>query len=382
MRKIDITPDQRLLVDAADRYLRDNYSFEQRSARLKKEAEPRIWRDFADLGWLGLGFDPDNGGSGGTMLDLSLLLEGFGRHLVTEPFVATVALAGRMIERHGSPAQVEKWIPPLVEGRLRASLAIAEPDSGYDMRRISCSVTDGRMNGRKSVVLGADEADLLLIPARLSDADGTVGILAVERDRPGISIRDYRTIDGRGAAEIELSDVAVSSADLVGTPEAGASMLEEAALAGTVALLGEAVGVLDGAVATTASYLNMRRQFDRPLSSFQALRHRVADMFVLKEEVKALCRLAADSFDTETGAERQAAIAAAAAYAGRFGRQVCEEAVQMHGAIAITDEYVVGHYLKRMILIDRYFGDVDVQMDIYVANAVPFAGRGFAKPFA
>jgi len=372
MRKIEITPDQRMLVDAAERYLRDNYGFEQRAARLEKGGDDRVWADFASMGWLGLTFHEDNGGSGGIMLDLALLLESFGRHLVVEPFLPSVVLAGRLIERHCSPEQKVRWIAPLIDGTLKATLAFTEPQAGYALSHVACAVENGRLNGRKSVVLGADESDLLLLPARWNS---DTAIVAIERERPGVSLRPYRTIDGRGAAEISLENVPITEADLIGRPGEGLAMLEEAALAGMVALLAEAVGVLEGAVSTTAGYLNIRKQFDRPLSSFQALRHRVADMFVLKEETKALCRLAADAFDAETGPARRAAISGAAAYVGRYGRHICEEAVQLHGAIAITDEYVVGHYLKRIIMIDRYFGDSDFQMDTYLANASPFAQR-------
>lgn len=374
MRKIEITPDQSMLAQAAERYLRDNYSFEDRAARLAGPAEGRIWSDFADMGWLGLPFGPGHGGSGGSMLDLALLLEHFGRRLVVEPFIPTVVLAGRLLERHGSQQQIARWLPHLLDGRMKAALAVTESDAGYCPAQVATAQQDGRMSGHKSVVLGGDEAGLLILPVRWG-ATQDIALVAIERDRPGITVRPYRLIDGRGAAEVVLADVPVSEADLIGHPADGLEMLEEAMLAGTVALLGEAVGVLEGAVSTTAAYLNMRRQFDRPLSSFQALRHRVADMFVLKEETKALCRMAADAFDSESGNARLAAVAGAAAYVGRFGRRICEEAVQLHGAIAITDEYVVGHYLKRIIMIDRFFGDSDVQMDAYIASAAPFAAR-------
>jgi alkylation response protein AidB-like acyl-CoA dehydrogenase len=375
MRGIAITPEQAMMQEVARRYLRDEYGFSRRSRGIASPLgfDAAQWQVFADMGWLGLPFPTAYGGSGGSVFDLALLMQVFGEGLVIEPYFSTVALAGLLLLRCGDVTQIDRLLPALVSGKIKLALAWAEPGAGHVSTSVATVATrrDGgwRLNGHKAVVLDAPSADHLIVSGRTAgtrDERHGISLFLVDRAAPGAALRSYPTIDGRRAADIFLVDVDIPDAMVLGPPDHAAGALEDVLLDATAAMLGEGVGVLEAAVATTCSYLNMREQFGRKLSSFQALRHRVADLYIAKEEVKALVLLAASVAASSPPAARIAAMAAAKAMTGRTGRWICEEAVQLHGAIGITDEYVVGHYLKRIIAIDRLFGDADQHLQAYI----------------
>ena len=371
---IELSLEQSMLQDAAARYLERSYSFQERQRILASgtELDTDKWRDYADMGWLGLPLPEGEGGAGGDALDLFLLSQAFGKALVVEPFLATVVLGGMTVATAGTAAQRARILPGLIAGQTLLAFACAEPQGGYDLFDVETQAKrDGDgfvVSGFKSVVLGAASAHFLIVSARTAgsrqDRQG-VSLFLVDRSAPGVTLRPYGTIDGRRAAEVKLDGVRLGMDDVLGELHGAAGHIERARTLGTVALLGEAVGCLEGALACTIEYLKNRQQFGQPLSRFQALRHRVADLYVAKEETRALCLLAAQGCArSEPGAAR--AVAAAKAWVGRTGRRAAEEAVQLHGAVAITDEYMVGHYLKRVIAIDRMFGDTGEALDHYL----------------
>lgn len=372
--QIELSPEQRMLQDAAARYMEKAYSFQERQRILASgtELDAGKWQDYARMGWLGLPLPESEGGGGGDALDLFLLSEAFGKALAVEPYLATVVLGGMSISAGGTTAQRARILPGVIAGQTLLAFACAEPQGGYDLFDVQTQARregDGFiLSGHKSVVLGAASAHTLIVSARTAGPrHGREGLtlFLVERSAPGVSLRPYGTIDGRRAAELKLQDVRIGTDGILGELHGAAGTIERARTLGTIALLGEAVGCLEGALACTIDYLQNRQQFGQPLDRFQALRHRVADLYVAKEETRALCLLAAHACArNEPGAA--GAVAAAKAWVGRTGRRAAEEAVQLHGAIAITDEYVVGHYLKRVIAIDRMFGDTGEAMDQYL----------------
>lgn len=373
--QIKLSPEQEMLEESAARYLRDRYNFSERT-RIIASAEgydKSKWRDFAGMGWLGLAFPEEYEGSGGTMFDVMLLMKAFGRSLVVEPFISSIVLGGLTILGAGNDEHKRKFLPQIASGRLQIALGFAEPHAGYDAHDISTTARPHgngfRLEGRKAVVLGAPSADYLIVSARTSgaqcDAQG-ISLFIFERSTPGVTLRSYQTIDGRCAAEVILDDVHLGGDQLLGEAGCAAPIIDEVLMAGRVAVLGEAVGSLYGAVDQTIEYLNTREQFGRKLATYQALRHRVADMYILTREADALAGLAAQAFVHEQGAARFGAISGAKAYVGEEGRWVAENAVQLHGAIAIADEYIVGHYLKRIVAIDRLFGDVEHNLDAFM----------------
>jgi len=368
MLQVRLTPEQSMLQETARRYLQEAYRFADRARVIASPLgyDTARWRTFAEFGWLGLPFPERHGGSGGSSLDLVVLLREFGRALVVEPYLSTM-LGGLAVLAGGRPDQQGRLLPPLVAGELQLALALFEPQSGYDIRSVNASakrVSSGwRLHGHKAVVLGAPSADFLVVTACCTE-EQSVSLYLVERTAKGVDLRPYETIDGRRASEVLLNDVHVSTQDRLGSGSAS-PVLDQIELYATLSLVAEAVGCLQGAVDQTAEYLNVREQFGQKLASFQALRHRLADMFVLSEESNALCIYAGQAL--ADGSERSAeVISAAKAYAGEFGRRVCEEAVQLHGAIAITEEFVVGHYLKRLVAVDRLFGDSEFHLDRYL----------------
>ena len=379
-----VTEDQSLMLESARRLLRDRYSFAHRANIIATDPgyDAVLWRLFAEQGWLGLNVPVELGGLGGSMLDLLVLMSAFGEALVVEPYLPSIVLGALSIASHGTEAQRARLLPGLLGGAAQIALAFAEPDGGYDAHHVETTSrrsADGfLLSGHKSVVLGAPYADHLIVSARsfgaVSDAQG-ISLFVIERDRPGVRLRPYATIDGRRAAEVLLENVPVAHADLLGSEGAGGPIIDAAIARGIVAELGCAVGALQGALDLTISYLNMREQFGRKLATYQALRHKVADMFVQRQECAALAVRAARACDDGDAGESTEALAAAKAYFGEEGRKLCENAVQMHGAIAITEEYICGHYLKRLVAADRMFGGVDHHLDVYMRTASMLVGE-------
>jgi alkylation response protein AidB-like acyl-CoA dehydrogenase len=380
--QMKLSPEQEMLQDSANRYLRDRYDFRERS-RIVGSApgyDETRWRDFADMGWLGLSFPEEFGGTGGTIFDVMLLMKTFGQSLVVEPFLSSVVLGGMTILAAGTIEQKQRILPQIASGKLQVAFGFAEPAAGYDANDVSTKANrqgNGfRLNGQKAVVLGAPSADLIIVSARSSGAQRDpqgISLFALERSAPGVNLRSYQTIDGKRAAEVILTDVYVDDDHLIGDVGGAGPVIEETMMAGRVAVVGEAIGALNGAVAQTISYLNTREQFGKKLATFQALRHRLADMYVLTREADALGNLAAQAFMTGKGADRFATICGAKAYIAEEGRSVAENAIQLHGAIAIADEYIVGHYLKTMVAVDRMFGDVEHNLDIFMKGTDAFA---------
>lgn len=370
-----------MLCEAADRYLGQRYGFAERQ-KIVASAEgfhPGRWKEFAELGWLGLGFPEQFGGSGGTIADIVTLMRCFGKALVVEPYLSTVMLGGFTVLNASNPSISATLLPKMIAGELQLALAFAEPTSGYRLNAVETMAVqdrDGyRLNGHKILVIGAPSADTIIVPARTSgkttDRTG-ISLFLVGAQQAGMSMRCYATVDGRRAADVKLDAVRVADADVLGQVGGGLAILEETVFGATLALMGEAEGAIDGALALTVQYLNTREQFGKKLASYQALRQRVADMVAMKEETSALVRRALRSLDGPDD-DRFSAAAAAKAYVGQEGMSVCKEAIQLHGAIAIADEYIVGHYLKRLVAVDRMFGNVDSQIDVFMDRFAPLA---------
>jgi alkylation response protein AidB-like acyl-CoA dehydrogenase len=368
----DPSESQRLLADAAARYLREAYPFAERRRLVDSGESPsRHWRAFAELGWLALPFPEELSGLGGTAADTMVLAEAFGRALVIEPYLATVLLGGRLLATLGTPAQ-RALVARIGAGELQLAVAWSEPDSGGDCREVAtvARARDGGqvLSGRKILALNAEAADFLVVSARTSggqrDRDG-VSLFLVRRGTPGLAIRGYRTLDGFRAADVVLDEVAVGADALLGAPGAGAVALERAIEHAIAALLAEAVGCMDAAHAMTVEYAKTRVQFGRPLAELQVVRHRLADMFMALEEGRSMAWHATGALAWRDDAARARAVSAAKVAVAERGRFVGQQAIQLHGAIGLTDEYAVGHYYKRLEAIAALFGDADFHLARY-----------------
>jgi len=375
-----LTSEQQLLRDTAEQYFRRKYDFADRLKSLATETgfDPARWTDFAEMGWLGLWTPEEMGGLGGSAADVVLLMRSFGRHVAVEPYLSSVVLGGRALVNAGSERHCAELLPGLLEGANYLALAWLEPASDGGSSDVdTTAVRDAGgwvLNGRKGLVLGASFADRLIVLARTSgarsDREG-LSLFVVSRETPGIAMRSYQTVDGRTAAEIALDNVRLAEDALCGSEGTALPALEKTLLQAQLALLGEALGAVDGAVEHAIDYLNTREQFGARLSTFQALRHRIADMVAAREEVAALVRRAVRVHDGEIDGDVAEEVAVAMAYMGTEGAGICKESIQLHGAIAITEEYIVGHYLKRVTAMDRLFGGHEAQLDRMLERFAP-----------
>jgi pimeloyl-CoA dehydrogenase small subunit len=374
----DLTEEQRLLKESVDRTIEDAYGdFERRKAY---QAEPagwsaELWESYAELGLLGLPFAEADGGFGGGPVETMIVMEAIGRGLVVEPYLSTAVLGGGFLRLGGTPAQRESCIPRIAEGSLRLAFAHAERQARYDLHDVATSARrEGEgyvLDGRKSVVLNGASAELLVVSARSSgsrrDRDG-ISLFLVPADAAGVTRRGYATQDGLRAAEIELAGVRVGADSLVGELDRGLPLIERVVDTALAALAAEAVGAMEALHLLTVDYLKTRKQFGVAIGSFQALQHRAADMLVQLEQARSMALYAAMMAEEPDAAQRRAALAAAKAQINDSARAVGQEAIQLHGGIAMTDEYKAGHYFKRLTMIENLFGDTEHQLRV-VAEA-------------
>jgi pimeloyl-CoA dehydrogenase small subunit len=365
----DLSEDQRLLKDSVDRLVADHYKFEQRKKYLREPAgySPAMWDRITELGLLGLPFEETLGGFGGGAVETAIVMEAFGRALVLEPYFATVILGGGLLRRAAPPALLGALAPKVAAGKLKLAFAHVERHSRYDLADVVTTARKDASNyildGAKSVVLHGDSADAIFVTARLSgnrrDRDG-IGLFLVDPATPGVTRRGYRTQDGMRAAELTLTGVRLGAPDLLS--DNALPLIEHVIDEAIAALCAEAVGAMQAMQDLTLEYLKTRKQFGRPIGSFQVLQHRSVDMLVAVEQARSMAMFAAVMAGEENRTERRRAISAAKVQIGRSGRHVGQEAIQLHGGIGMTDEYAVGHYFKKVTMIDQLYGDADTHL--------------------
>lgn len=366
-----LTEEQSMLRDSVARFIDNEYGFErrQRIAASNDGYSREIWKDFAELGWTALLFGEEDGGLGGGSVELMLLMEAFGRGLLLEPFLPTVVLAGGVLKRAGTPAQKSRWLTPLIAGELQATLAFSEPQARFNPCDIATSAIasggDYVISGRKSVVPNAGAADLLIVPARSHgdrrDMDG-ITLFAVPADAAGVHRRPYRTVDGHRAAEIAFEAVRVSEVSVLGQVGAGGGVLLEVIDDATLALCAEAFGIVRALQEKTVEHTKNRIQFGVPISTFQALQHRMVDMLMAREQLQSLLTWAV-MFSASGNPDATRAISALKYHVGTAGRLVAQEAVQLHGGMGVTWELDIAHYFKRFSAIEILFGNADYHLD-------------------
>jgi len=362
----DLSEEQRLLKDSVDRLVADHYAFEQRKKYMAETTgwSQSVWNQYAELGLLGLPFEEQLGGFGGGGVETLIVMEAFGRGLVLEPYFATVVLGGGLLRRAGNDALRTALVPQITAGKLKLAFAHVERQSRYNLADVATSARkdgDGYvLDGAKSVVVHGDCAEKLLLTARVSgsrqDRNG-IGLFVVDSDAAGLTRRGYPTQDGLRAAELTLNGVRVSRDAVLS--ENALPAVEHVVDEAIAALCAEAVGCMQVMHETTLEYLKTRQQFGRPIGSFQVLQHRSVDMLVALEQARSMAMYAAVMADETDAVERRRALAAAKAQIGRSGKHIGQEAIQLHGGIGMTMEYKVGHYFKRMTMIDMMFGSAD-----------------------
>jgi alkylation response protein AidB-like acyl-CoA dehydrogenase len=372
---LNYTDEQQMLRDGIAKFIKQEYSFEKRMSWVSDSDTVRHWPAFAEMGWLMVPFGEDDGGISGSAVDIGVVMEEFGRGLVVEPYVASTVLAGGLLSRAGSDGQKAELLEPIMGGELRLAVAFAEPASRYQLSHVATRAEreddNYRLNGHKAVVLGGDVADKLIVAARTSgdvaDAAG-ITLFLMDVDAVGVERHAYQTVDGQGAADIVLEDVLVPATNLVGVVGEGLLPLSDAVDRASLAISAEAVGAMEAALAITLEYARTRKQFGRPIASFQALQHRMVEMLIEIEQSRSIVLKACLALDSGDESATKA-ISAAKLRIDSAAKRVGEEAVQIHGAIGITNEYSIGHYLKRLTAIRYTFGSADYHRQRYLAAA-------------
>jgi pimeloyl-CoA dehydrogenase small subunit len=364
------TEEQVLLRNTVQSFLQDKYDFDTRR-KISKSAEgwkPEFWAQFAELGLLAVPFSEEQGGLGGGAVDTMIVMEEFGRALVIEPYLETVVLAGGFLREAGSAAQQEAHIPGIVAGETVWAFAYAEPQGRFNLADlVTTAKKDGAgyvLNGYKAVVVAAPWAQKLVVSARTSggqrDRDG-VSLFIVDKNAAGVSTRDYPTVDGRRASEVTFENVKLGADALLGTEGKALAVIEKVTDQAIAALCAEAIGGMKELNTVTVEYAKTRKQFGSPIGKFQVLQHRMVDMFMAYEQSVSMTYMVTLKLD-ENDAERARAAAGAKVQIGKAGRFVGQQAVQLHGGMGMTDELNVGHYFKRLTMIDTQFGNVDYQL--------------------
>lgn len=367
-----LNEEQQLLKDSAEKFILQDYDFAKRETILAGAAgyDPEVWRQIAELGWLGLPFTEEDGGYGGTSVETMILMEAIGKGLMVEPYVPTIILAGKLVSRCGSMAQKESILPRMIAGEIKLAFAHGEAQSRFNLADIETVATpngdDFVLKGHKAVVLHGGCADKFVISARTKgetrDQNG-ITLFIVDAATAGLSVRDYPTIDGLRACELALEDVVVGHDSVLGEIDGAFPEIELALDHGIAAICAEAVGAMDALCDATLEYLKSRSQFGTNIGSFQALQHRMVDMYMELEQSRSMSYMASLKLTSNDVKERRLALSAAKVQIGRGGRFVGQQSVQLHGGMGMTDELPVSHYFKRLTMIDAQFGNVDYHLD-------------------
>ena len=367
----DLSEEQRLLKESVDGLLGSSYDFDARKKYMTEKGgwSKSAWNKLAEQGLLGLPFAEDDGGFGAGAVETMIVMEALGKALVLEPYLATVVISGGFLRRGGSAAQKAAHIPSIIDGTKTFGFAQLEKNSRYDLNDVATSAKKKGagwiIDGEKFVVLNGERADMLIVTARTKggqrDRSG-VGVFLVAANASGVRIKGYPTQDGLHAADITFTGVEVGPDAAIGDPENGLPLIERVVDDARTAMCAEAVGAMDESLKTTVEYLKTRKQFGVPIGSFQVLQHRAADMFVAVEQARSMAMFATMASDIDEPKERATAVSAAKVQIGKSLKFVGEQAIQLHGGIGMTMEAKIGHYFKRLTMIENTFGDTDYHL--------------------
>ncbi|MFK7730443.1 MAG: acyl-CoA dehydrogenase family protein [Pseudomonadales bacterium] len=378
----NLTDEQNILKDSVTKFVADRYELESRRNYLQEGNgfSADNWQQFAELGWLSVPFSEELGGFGGSAVDLMVFMEELGKGLVVEPYLATVLLFGGALAEGNNKELQHSVIPQIIEGNVQGALAYHERNSRFSMHDVSTSAEksdDGFvLNGEKTVVYNGMAADKIIVSARTTgnqrDEKG-VSLFLVDANADGVTRTGYTMMDGQRVANVTLANVSVSADQLVSELDAGLDVLDALSTKALVALAAEAQGAMQVLYESTVEYSKTREQFSVPIGSFQVLQHRMVDMFGACELHRSLLYRTVCSID-EDDANKDALDVAKNIHAlkttvGRSGKQIGAEAIQIHGGMGMTDELAVGHYVKRLMMINTCLGDADYHQNRFAELA-------------
>ena len=375
----DFSEEQTLLRDSVARFVQDQYDFDTRRAiaATPEGMSRRNWQTFAELGWLGVPFAEEHGGFGGGLVDLMVMMEELGKGLVLEPYFATVVLYGALLRAAGSAAQQARYVPGIIDGSALGAFAYLERQSRYELSDVATRATptaDGFvLKGEKVAVANGANADTLIVSARTSggafDTQG-ISLFVAPADAPGLERLSYRMMDGQLVANVVLHDVRVGRDALLGELDGGYAVIERVVREALIALGAEALGLMGQLNAKTLEYSKTREQFGVAIGSFQALQHRMVDTFMAYEQAKSMLYRAVCALESEDPDARRT-IHAMKVMIDKCARHIFEEAIQIHGGMGLTEELDIGHYARRLMMINATRGDGDYHQARF--NALSYA---------
>ncbi|MCP4615467.1 MAG: pimeloyl-CoA dehydrogenase small subunit [Bradyrhizobium sp.] len=367
----DLSEEQRLLKESVDGLLTDSYDFDARKKYMKEKGgwSKAAWGKLAEQGLLGLPFAEADGGFGAGGVETMIVMEALGKALVLEPYLATVVIGGGFLRHGGSDAQKAAYVPSIIDGSKTFAFAQVEKNSRYDLHDVTTTAKKKGngwvIDGEKFVVINGENADTLIVTARTKgerrDKTG-VGVFLVPANAKGITKKSYPTQDGLHAADITFTGVEVGADAAIGNTDDALPLIERVVDDARMALCAEAVGLMDESLKTTVEYIKTRKQFGVAIGTFQSLQHRASDMFVAVEQARSMSMFATMASEYEDAKERARAIAAAKVQIGKSLKFVGQQSIQLHGGIGMTMEAKIGHYFKRLTMIENTFGDTDYHL--------------------
>ena len=361
---LNLSDEQRLLRESVDRFIAETYDADhrRRTAADPLGFSPEIWKKFADLGWLALPIDEAYGGLGAGAIETGILMEAFGRGLVSEPYLSTVVIGAGLISECANNAQKAAILPKIADGSLHLAFAHSERAARFDLAKVDTTATPTnggwRIDGHKTAVLDGNAANQIIVSARSAAGDGSPGqlrLFLVPAGIAGLSLRDYARLGGGRACNLDLAGVQLAADAVLGDGGDALPNIESVVDRALAALGAEAVGIMQIMFDMTLEYTKIRKQFGRPLAANQVIRHRLADMASQCDEARSMALRAALMADAEP-VERGRAASGAKAKIGKCARFVAEQSVQLHGAMGVTEELDVGSYFKRLLAFDTLFG--------------------------
>ena len=360
---LNFSEEQVMLKETIQKFCDNDYDFYKREEVIKSENDFDLntWNLFAEQGWLSMPFSEDSGGFGMGPIELSILFEEFGKALVIEPYLSTVVLSGTLID-NSSYEHKKDIIERICSGSLHISLAYAEAKNSYNYNLPSTSLSsDLLLNGTKNLVLNGGNANKLVVSCIHNEE---LALVIVNADKDGISMNTFPTVDGQSCAEITFENVSINSEDVIGTGDNAITLLNNSISLATLCVSAEAVGCMSSCYLKTVAYTKEREQFGQPISNFQVLQHRMIDMFIESELCRSL--LIKAMLEVDSGSDdMHKHVSGLKAQIGKSGKFSAQQAVQLHGGMGVSDELMIGHYLKKLIVIDALFGNTDHHLKKY-----------------
>ena len=360
---LDYNDEQNMLREQIQKFCESEYDFYKREEIVKssKDFDPNVWNLFAEQGWLSMPFSEQSGGLGFGPIELSILFEEFGKALVIEPYLSTVVLSGTLLDK-STFSEKNDLIEKICTGSIHISLAYAEVDKGYDYLNPTTTL-DSKfvLNGTKTLVLNGSNAEKIITTC---NNDETLNIVILDANTSGVSINSFSTVDGQSCSEISFENVKLDKSNIVATGNDAKNLLKETINLATLCICAEAVGCMESCYHKTLEYTKGREQFGQPISGFQVLQHRMVDMFIESELAKSLLIKAMLEVNNRSD-DMYKHVSALKSYVGKSGKLSAKEAVQLHGGMGVSEEMMIGHYLKKMISVDALFGNADYHLKTF-----------------